>query len=311
LRHAPSAGYNDNVRITPQQVENYLRQGYVIVPAFLQADERGRALAGVLNYFPTSKELAQAPLRYGSIHEDPEHLQIEFPFASDPLNDISTHPDLIQFVEQVLDTRQVLLSQAAIWAKYAGTGDFEQGLHLDYQGNTLVVPRDDGDFRQVNMILYYTDVTPDLGPTMVVSQEQTRELPLWPTHRTRRKSPEIYENERPVLAQAGDLLIFSMRTWHRASAMTAEAGVRFTHHFVWRSAAYPFQGYQQWSSRGESPEMQHFIEHAAPRKREVVGFPPPGHHYWNEETLVAVAMRYPKMDMTPYRSKRGVKEKQR
>ena len=52
----------------------------------------------------------------------------------------------------------MLLSQAAIWAKYAGTGDFEQGLHLDYQGNTLVVPRDDGDFRQVNMILYYTDV---------------------------------------------------------------------------------------------------------------------------------------------------------
>jgi hypothetical protein len=57
--------------------------------------------------------------------------------------------------------------------------------------------------------------------------------------------------------------------------------------------------------------MQHFIEHAAPRKREVVGFPPPGHHYWNDETLVAVAMRYPKMDMTPYRSKRGVKETQR
>lgn len=297
------------MRISQDQIQNYLRHGYVIVPGFLDADEIKPAMQGMLSYFPTAEELARTPLRYGSIHEDPEHLQIEFPFASDALNGISTHPELIGFVEQVLGTREVLLSQAAIWAKYAGTGDFEQGLHLDYQGNTLVVPRDDGDFRQVNMILYYTDVTPDLGPTMVVSQEKARELPLWPTHRTRRKSPELYKHERPVLAQAGDVLIFSMRTWHRASSMTAESGVRFSHHFVWRSGAYPFQGYQQWSSRGESPEMQHFIERATPRNREVVGFPPPGHHYWNDETLAAVAMRYPRMDMTPYRPGKGAKEK--
>ena len=77
------------------------------------------------------------------------------------LNDVSTHPEIISFVERLLGTTDVLLSQAAIWAKYAGTGDFEQGLHLDYQGNTLVVPRDDGDYRQVNMILYYSDVRGD------------------------------------------------------------------------------------------------------------------------------------------------------
>jgi ectoine hydroxylase-related dioxygenase (phytanoyl-CoA dioxygenase family) len=255
----------------------------------------------MLAYFPSAEELAATPQRYGAIFEDPEHLQVEFPFASDALNDATAHPELIAFVERVLGTRDVLLSQAAVWAKYAGTGDFDQGLHLDYQGNTLVVPRDDGAFRQVNMILYYSDVGADLGPTMVVSQERTADLPLWPTHRTRKKAPELYQHERPVLARAGDLLIFSMRTWHRASDVTAASGVRFSHHFVWRAAAHAFQGYQQWSSRGENPDLQNFIARATPRQREVLGFPPPGHEYWNEQTLAAVALRYPKMDLTPYR----------
>jgi hypothetical protein len=123
---------------------------------------------------------------------------------------------------------------------------------------------------------------------------------MWPTHRPRKKNAALYQHERPILAKAGDLLIFSMRTWHRASAMTAESGVRFTHHFVWRSADFPFQGYHQWSQKGESPEMQNFIERASPRQREVLGFPKTDDPYWNAETRAAVKLRYPEMDLTPY-----------
>jgi ectoine hydroxylase-related dioxygenase (phytanoyl-CoA dioxygenase family) len=288
------------MRITEKQQEHLLRHGYVIVPGFLSANELEAARKGMLQYFPSAEELRDRPQRYGAIVEEPEHLQIEFPFANDALNDISTHPDFVGFVERLLGTRDVLLSQAAVWAKYAGTGDFDQGLHLDYQGNTLLVPRDDGAFRQVNMILYYTDVSDELGPTYVVSQEHTRDLPLWPTHRPRKKNAELYKLERPVLAQAGDLLIFSMRTWHRASDITATFGVRFTHHMVWRAAEHAFQGYHQWSSQGENADLERFIERATPRQREVLGFPPPGHAYWNEETLAAVKLRYPKMDLKPY-----------
>jgi hypothetical protein len=288
------------VRITPAQIDHYLSHGYAIVPGFLTPSEVKSARDDLLGYYPTAEELSATPNRYGGILEDPEHLQTEFPFAAETLNTISTHPDLIAFVEKVLGTRDVLLSQAAIWAKYAGTGDFEQGMHLDYQGNTLVVPRDDGAYRQVNAILYYTDVTAELGPTCVVSKEKTKDRPLWPTFRTRKKDPELYRLEQKVIAPAGSLLLFGMRTWHRASAMTADFGARFSHHLVWRAAQFGFQGYHQWSHFGEKPEMQSFIEHATPRQREVLGFPPPGHEYWNDETLEAVAMRYPQMDMRPY-----------
>jgi hypothetical protein len=291
------------MRIAEQHQAELLRRGYALVPGFLPPEELAAARANVLRYFPTPEELAATPERYGSIQEEPEHLQVEFPFAGDALNDAATHPELIAFVERLLGTRDVLLSQSAIWAKYASTGgDFEQALHLDYQGNTLVVPRDDGAFRQVNMILYYTDVDETLGPTYVVPQEKTRDLPLWPTHRPRkaRGNTALYEHERPVLARAGDLLIFSMRTWHRAGAMTADTGVRFSHHFVWRSGAHNFQGYHLWPRHGENEDLQRFIGRATPRQREVLGFPPPGHEYWNAETLAAVRLRYPKMDIAPF-----------
>ena len=161
------------MKIADQHVSGLIRDGYTLVERFLTPPEVTAAKQNMLRYVPTPQELAATPERYPWIFEEADRLQTEFPFVGDALNHISTHPDLIDFVERALKTRAVLLSQSAIWAKYARTGDFEQALHLDYQGNTLVAPREDGDYRQVNMILYYTDVTADMGPTCIVPLKQT------------------------------------------------------------------------------------------------------------------------------------------
>src|SRR5688572_10537636 len=184
--------------VTDAHIATLLRDGHAVVSRFLPDDELAAARANALRYFPTYDELTATPERYGSIFEEPDSLQVEFPFAGDALNDVSAHPEITGFVERLLGTREVLLSQSAIWAKYAGTADFEQGLHLDYQGNSLVVPRDDGAFRQVNMILYYSDVDDEtMGPTYVVPHPRARDLPLWPTHVTRKKNAALYRHERP------------------------------------------------------------------------------------------------------------------
>ncbi len=286
-------------RITGQHEAFLKKHGYVIVPKFLNPEEVAAARGEMLLYFPSAEELSERPNRYGFVHDDPENLQIEFPFAADVLNYNSTHPEIVSFVERLLGTDEILLSQAAIWAKYAGTGSFGQTMHLDYEGNTLVVPRDDGDYRQVNMILYYSDVPAELGPTYVVSQEKTKGQGLWPPFRPRKKYPELYREERPVLAEAGDLLIFSMRTFHRAGELTADAGVRFSHHLIYRGATHAFNGYHQYSRFGEKPEMKRFIE------RAVLGFPRAGDSYWTKETVEAVGKRYPGMDMSPYRARKA------
>lgn len=287
--------------IHESHIRDLREHGFTLVPDFLNAQELTAARANMLRYVPTPEELAATPERYPWVFEEADRLQTEFPFVGNALNHVATHPGLISFAERVLGTRDVLLSQSAIWAKYAGTGDFEQALHLDYEGNTLVVPRDDGDYRQINMILYYTDVNDEMGPTCVVPQEKTKDLSLWPAFRPRKKYPEIYKLERRILAKAGSLLIFSMRTWHRASEITAEFGARLSHHMIWRAARHSFQGFHLWAHFGEKPEFKRFIETSQPRQREVLGFPAAGDPYWNEETITAVAMRYPTMDMTPYK----------
>jgi ectoine hydroxylase-related dioxygenase (phytanoyl-CoA dioxygenase family) len=107
----------------------------------------------------------------------------------------------------------------------------------------------------------------------------------------------LYQLERPVLANAGDLLIFAMRTWHRASNITADYGARFSHHLVYRAARHSFQGYHQWSQQGENEQLQHFITNASPRQREVLGFPRPNDPYWNDQTRAAVKLRYPGIEL--------------
>src|ERR1700689_4903157 len=124
-----------DVRIKDTDLEHLRQHGYVLVPDFLTPAELAAARRNMLRYVPTPEELSATPERYPWIFEEAERLQTEFPFTGDALNHIPTHPELVSFVERALGTSQVMLSQSAIWAKYAGTGDFEQALHLDYEGN--------------------------------------------------------------------------------------------------------------------------------------------------------------------------------
>jgi hypothetical protein len=125
---------------------------------------------------------------------------------------------------------------------------------------------------------------------------------MWPPFRPKKKWPKLYADEIAIEVKAGSLFIFQMGTFHRAGEMTEEPGLaRFSQHMVWRAAAHPYAGYHLWSRFGERDELERFIERTTPRQREVLGFPPPGHPYWNEQTLAGVAARYPEMDLRPYR----------
>jgi hypothetical protein len=152
------------------------------------------------------------------------------------------------------------------------------------------------------MIVYYTDVTVDLGPTYVVSAEHTRDLPVrGERFYPRAEFPELYEAEQPATVPAGSALIYSMRTLHRGSAMRASAGVRFSQFVAFHSVGPRWLGSHSFQGSGGRPEMDRFLTRATPRERELVGFPAPGDPYWNEEALAGVAARYPEMDMSPYR----------
>jgi ectoine hydroxylase-related dioxygenase (phytanoyl-CoA dioxygenase family) len=293
------------VRIRPEHYDHYRNHGYVAVPDFIDSEQIAAARTDIARYTPEPAELEETPRKFAPLLRDPGLLQWDFPFEGETLNRISVDDELLDFTETILEVDDVLLMQSIVWAKYAGTSSFDQELHMDYDENTLVYPRGGAGFDQILMLLYYTDITSDMGPTYVVSWEDGRpNVPddaLWPNYRSREEYPELYAKEQPLLVSAGTLMIMSIRTFHRGSAITATSGLRLTHHLGFCSASNPWMGrYRQWPHFGTEPAMSSFLAGATPRQRTAIGFPAPDHPYWNEATLAGVAARYPGIDLQGY-----------
>lgn len=291
------------MNLTATHIDRLRADGFAVAPNFLTRVELNAARRAMFEYVPTAREVARHPMRYQAMMEDEALTKLEFPYAGWALNHVATHPRIIAAAKRILGHDQVRLARSAVWAKYAGMTSYDQEMHVDFEGNTLVWPRDDGDYRQINIIIYYSDVTrEDLGPTYVISRKKTKD-DLWPARRYRMQWGKLYQMEKPLFVKAGSMLLFSMRTHHRGSEITAPGSARFTHHLVYRSARHEFQGHRCWPSFGEYPEMRQFIQRASVEQRTAIGFPPPGDAYWNAETLRGVKLRYPKMDLKPYMKK--------
>ena len=288
--------------ITERDIEVWERDGYVVIAPFLDDDELLRARAGLDRHFPDWPTYAARTEGYQPRFTTNGLLVAEFPYREQALNEISMHPALVATVRRLLGTADIRLTQSLVVAKYAGAFDYEQELHTDFDNNSLVVPSDDGIFRQIPAILYLTDVTLDLGPTYYVKRQFSDGVPLVPRHKARDDHPELYRHEQPLSVPAGSLLLHTMSGFHRGSRMHADAGLRFTLHLVYRSAVCEWQGWSAWPRLSQQPLMYQFLTHAAPEQRALLGFPEPGHEYWTEETITGVALRYPDMDLTPYRA---------
>jgi hypothetical protein len=107
------------------------------------------------------------------------------------------------------------------------------------------------------------------------------------------------------------MLIYSNATIHRASGITAKDRIRFSHHVVYQADDAPWKGFCVFAQQGLSPELERFIEQATTRQRELVGFPPLDHSYWDEDMITGVAARYPNMDMTPYLEAASISKEQK
>jgi ectoine hydroxylase-related dioxygenase (phytanoyl-CoA dioxygenase family) len=292
--------------IAQADIDHWHQHGYVIVEEFMAPDEMAAARENLARYLPSWEEYATrgplfAGLRGSSLRSSPGWVRYEFPYVGSALNQVAVHPFLVAFAERLVGHSDIALSHGAIVGKYAGKGDYDQELHPDYSNNTLAFPRRGVEMIDIPMIVYHTDVTIDLGPTYVVSQELTGHL-VTDGHRfhARADFPELYEAERPAAVPAGSALIYNMRTFHRGSAMRVREGVRFSQFTAFHTAGPGWLGSTSFQGAGGQPEMDRFLTRATPRERRLVGFPAPGDRYWDDETRAGVAARYPEMDMTPY-----------
>jgi hypothetical protein len=202
-----------------------------------------------------------------------------------------------------LGTDQLRLYQGHATAKYSDGGDpeYEQLLHVDYGNHTLVVPRTDVGYRHLELFVYLSDVTPDTAATRMVSRRLTGDIPVERTYLSLDEYAPLYAAEVPASGPAGSVLAYRPDVYHRGTSLTAKLAARFLLHVAYKPVATDWLGSRAWPSAAEDLAWHRFVPTASVRQLTVLGFPEPGHPYWNEETLDGVAARYPRLDMTPWR----------
>ena len=301
--------------------ESWISDGFVILPGYLPADDLEPAAAELDLLFPSAGDFHGAvdPARNARFIGDEFDGIDSFPFASLALNRLPVSDALVSLATTLLGSSDIRLYSAEAWAKYQGAADYDQDLHRDYLNHTILVPSSAPAFRQLELFVFLSEVTVELGaPRMVPRSASTDGLPARPNFFPREDTrdteeefvastgrPELYQLEVPATGPPGTVVAFQPQTVHRGAAITQPGGARFTMHLNYRPAAAEWAHRHAWADRSHNAHWYEFVEQATPRQLELFGFPAPRHPYWTPETLTGVAQRYPGLDMTPWRRPGG------
>ena len=285
--------------------------GFVVLPGFLPAEELIPAVRELELMFPSAAGFHDGTDPRRDRFIDDEFAGIDtFPFTSTEVSLLAVNPRILALAEALLGD-DVHLYGAEAWAKYTGACDYEQALHRDYLGHTVLVPSTTPGCRQVEMFVFLKDVPEGLGPPHLVSRRHTSGLPAVPNwlvppgrdgdHRfVGVAGPELYEAEVSGAGPAGTVIAFEQGTFHRGTQLTAPEGARYSLHVCFRPTDLHWGQRVGWAAKSYSDEWVTFVSRATPHQLQVLGFPPPGHRYWTPETLAGMALRYPELDLTPW-----------
>jgi len=295
------------MRVPDEKLAEVWDRGFTIVEGFLDKKTLADARRALWKVYPKPEDYFADPKKYEALASTQFSGIKIFPYAQRALNRIPVYPDLTDAAERLLGSDDIEIYKIELWAKYAGAIDYDQALHRDFGNHTLVVPRLDGAHTQMTTFILLSDVTEEDGPTKLVPNQFTRDLPLAPQRRL--KPGALAEHEVAVTGPAGTLMIYKTDTFHRGSDFTAPGRARFAMLVDMTQRGWRWNGKMSWPHHAGRKEMVKALVDMTPRQRDLFGWPPPGSDYWNEQTLRDVAARYPGMDMAPYRSPAAAKRR--
>ena len=268
--------------------------------------------------------------------------RMTFPAESERFNEATLHPRLLGAVSQLLGApvADVRLTQSDLWPKYGRDvhsgepwDNDDQRIHVDYPNHTLTHPPTWDAPEAVEILLYLSDVADCGGATRVVPREGEGD-PAYPypivatpgvgalewtndrasaEARLDREAPEVarwraenlYAREVEVSFRVGSVLFYRHDTWHRGTPLVPGSR-RLAWNLTFRRTASEWVSVLHpgwaWAMYRRSRVMERLIAGASVEQRCVLGFPPPGHAYWNPRTVAAIEARYGPlgMDVTPY-----------
>ncbi len=286
------------MRVSDDHLGEVRQAGFTLVENFLEPNLLEAAREALWQVYPSPEEYFANPEPHASLVRHPFAGLRYFPYASWALNRLPVHPDLVDAAERFCGTPDLDIYKVELWAKYSGAVNYDQPHHRDFNNHTIVVPKADDDFVQMTTFILLSDVTEKDGPTKVVPQAETTNVPLSPRHL---EMGEMTDREISITGPAGSLFIYKTDVLHRGSAMLGENRSRFAMLVDFQPRGRPWTGKMAWPDRATSPEWHDAMAQMSPRERCLFGFPAPGDPYWDEQTLRDVGLRYPAMDMSPYR----------
>ncbi|MGH9028353.1 MAG: hypothetical protein ACRDV4_01870, partial [Acidimicrobiales bacterium] len=224
-----------------------------------------------------------------------------FPFGgSGALDRLCVHGSVVDFAERALGSPDIRLYQAHASAKYSGLTNYEQPMHTD-RNHSWLPALGDAPWWNLEGFLYLSDVTEKENPTRMVSVRDSASIDSPYPVVLPKMDPALYRSERVVTGVRGSYLAYRSDVWHRGADFGGPGTARFVAALAFKRAGQDWIGYDQQQSRSTGAEWTTFAEGSTQRELELFGFPPPGHAIWSKDLLEETALRYPKLDLTPWR----------
>ena len=259
--------------------------------------------------------------------------KLEFPCNS-ILDKISIHDRIICCVQELLQTKDILLTQADTWGKRGISSNNQinsnndQRMHMDYGNNTFLHPPKWENPEAVSIIIYLSDISETGGGTSVVPRNtKTNHLYNSPYlnmpgihnyqfNNDRQYAEDYFEQEHPEVFQfrqqlyqheiiprpkKGDILFYRLDLWHRGTPVK-EGQVRFVMNLVFKKKEcfWINQWNPGWTKRMYYGQLEKFFIEMSPEQRGVLGVPLPNDPYWNFEKIDYLKVRYLGINVLPY-----------
>ncbi|MEY2552777.1 MAG: hypothetical protein QOC57_637 [Ilumatobacteraceae bacterium] len=285
--------------LNDDQLQQFNEIGFVVVPDVLDATEAATLLNAAWEQFPSPEQYFADPATYAHFTNTPFSGLANFPWTSPALNRLIANPRILSIVRQILGLDDIRLYKGELWAKYAGNADYDQHHHRDFGNHTLAVPTVERRWMQVTTFTYLCDVGAANGATAAVPKEFSHDIPLG----QRRTEPgELREHEVLACGKAGSTLFYSTEIFHRATSMKEPGASRFTVLADYKAADANWTNKQAFGHLGQRPEMIELVTNVDADTRTLLEIPAPGHAYWTDQTIADMQVRYPGIDMAPYRA---------